>query len=157
VPIDATTSTVDHFIPGLAVTATTGARTHVGITYYYYTQTNCSTCVLRVGFILSPDGGTTWRNPVKLAGPFNVTWLPQTSLGFMVGDYQGTSFSGSTAHGMFAVAARPSGGLFNEAMFTRTNGPSQLFPDILVSSAGERPVLHPHSDHPPRRLPLIIQ
>jgi len=158
VPIDATSSAVDHFIPGLAVNpATAGARAHIGITYYYYTQTNCSSCVLRVGFILSSDGGTTWHSPVRLTGPFNVNWLAQTDQGVMVCDYQGTSFSGSTAHGMFAVASRPSGGLFNEAMFTRTNGPSQLFPDMLLSSAGERPVLHPHSDHPPRRLPLIIQ
>ena len=94
---------------------------------------------------------------MKLTGPFDVTWLAQTNQGFMVGDYQGTSFSGSTAHGMFAIAAQPNGGLLNEAMFTRTNGPSDLFPGMLLSSAGERAVPHPHSDHPARRLPLIVQ
>ena len=157
VPIDATTSTVDHFIPGIGVNpATAGAHAHVGITYYYYTQTNCSSCVLRVGFIQSPDGGTTWHSPVKLTGPFNVTWLANTDQGFMVGDYQGTSYSGSTAFGMFAVAARPSGGTLNEAMFTRAGGPS-VMPGMMLSSVGERPVAHPHSDHPRRSIWSVVR
>ncbi len=44
----------------------------------------------------------------------------------MVGDYISTSFnsdvSGHTAHGVFAVAAAPSGTTFNEAMFTTAAG-----------------------------------
>ena len=40
VPIDATTSGVDHFIPGLAVNAaTSGSTTQLGLTYYYYPPT----------------------------------------------------------------------------------------------------------------------
>jgi len=157
VPIDATTSTVDHFIPGLGVNpATGGAHAHIGITYYYYTNTNCSSCSLRIGFIQSPDGGATWRRPVKLTGPFNVTWLPLTDQGYMVGDYQGTSYSGSTAFGMFAIATAPSGGMFNEAMFTRSGGAS-LEPPGVLTSYGERPVQHPHSDHPRRTLRQIVQ
>lgn len=157
VPIDATTSTVDHFIPGLGVNPkTAGAHAHVGITYYYYTNTNCTTCTLRVGFIQSPDGGTTWRRPVKLTGSFDVSWLAQTDQGFMVGDYQGTSYSGTTAFGMFAVAGRPSGSTLNEAMFTRSGGPSLETPGVLTSF-GERPVPNPHSDHPRRSLWAIVQ
>lgn len=157
VPIDATTSLDDHFIPGLGVNpATAGVHAHIGITYYYYTNTNCSNCTLRVGFIQSSNGGATWHTPVKLTGPFNVTWLPLTDQGFMVGDYQGTSYSGTTAFGMFAVATMPSGGTFNEAMFTRSGGPS-LQPGFELSSYGERPVPHPHSDHPPRTLRQIVE
>ncbi len=37
IPIDATTSTVDHFIPGIGVDPTTsGANAHLTIVYYYY-------------------------------------------------------------------------------------------------------------------------
>ena len=62
IPIDATTSAVDHFIPGLGIDpATAGATAHLGLTHYYYPQTNCAaaTCALYVGFISSLDGGAT--------------------------------------------------------------------------------------------------
>src|SRR5450759_5189700 len=54
VPIDATSSAVDHFTPGLAVDSTpSGTSTRVGLTYYYYPAASCSaaTCQLDVGFI----------------------------------------------------------------------------------------------------------
>jgi hypothetical protein len=62
VPIDPVASSVDHFIPGLAVDrATSGASAHLGLTYYYYPDANCdaSTCQLDVGFISSTNGGAT--------------------------------------------------------------------------------------------------
>jgi hypothetical protein len=37
----------------------------------------------------------------------------------MVGDYISTSLSGGTAYPAFAVARRPRGGVFNEAIYTR--------------------------------------
>ena len=158
IPIDATTSSVDHFIPGIgADPATAGSHAHLGLTYYFYPQTNCSSCVLRIGYINSPNGGRSWRLPTVLTGQFKVTWLPSTSLGYMVGDYQATSYAAGVAHGLFAIASAPSGGVFNEAMFTRSNGPSDLQIGPLVSSAGEHRIPFAHSDHPPRRLPLIIQ
>jgi len=41
VPIDATSSTVDHFIPGLAVDrATSGASAHLALMYYFYPTAN---------------------------------------------------------------------------------------------------------------------
>jgi len=40
----------------------------------------------------------------------------------MVGDYISTSFSGGTAHPVFAVASAPSGSVFNEATYTPTSG-----------------------------------
>ena len=57
VPIDPVTSTVDHFIPGLAVDpATSGASTHLALTYYFYPNANCGgACRLEVGYISSPD------------------------------------------------------------------------------------------------------
>ena len=57
VPIDDVTSSVDHFIPGLAVDPTTsGASTHLALTYYFYPNANCGgACRLQVGYISSPD------------------------------------------------------------------------------------------------------
>ena len=43
VPIDATCSTVDHFIPGLGVDrSTSGASARLGLTYYYYPTAACT-------------------------------------------------------------------------------------------------------------------
>ncbi len=126
VPIDATTSGVDHFIPGLAVDkSTSGGTAHLVLTYYFYPVSSCtqSTCQLDVGTISSSNGGATWGAATMVAGPMNVTWLANTSQGRMVGDYISTSFNASeSAHGVFAVATAPSGGVFNEAMFTTSVG-----------------------------------
>jgi hypothetical protein len=113
VPIDATTSGVDHFIPGLAVNkGTSGASAQLGLTYYDYPKSACGgSCVLDVGFISSSDGGNTWGTPVALAGPFAVTRLANTSQGRMVGDYISTSYgSNNLAHGAFMTASAPSTG-----------------------------------------------
>src|SRR5205807_3669977 len=86
IPIDPVTSTVDHFIPGLAVDPlTSGSTAHLGLTYYFYPQTSCtqSTCRLTVGFISSQDGGTTWSAAKKVAGPMRLTWIANTDQGRM--------------------------------------------------------------------------
>jgi hypothetical protein len=114
IPIDPVTSTVDHFIPGVGVDrATSGANTHVGVTYYFYPNTNCTlaTCQLSVGYISSANGGSSWSAPTQLAGPMTMSWVPDTSQGRMVGDYISTSFgSDGLAHPAFAVANAPTAG-----------------------------------------------
>ena len=84
IPIDAVTSTADHFIPGLAVDpATSGGSAHLALTYYFYPNAGCTaaTCQLEVGFVSSADGGNTWSAPVTLAGPMILSWLPSTLSG----------------------------------------------------------------------------
>jgi hypothetical protein len=125
VPIDAVTSGRDHFIPGLAVNAgTSGSSAQLALTYYYYPAASCtsSTCQLDVGFVKSTNAGFTWSAPTQLAGPMALSWLASTSQGRMVGDYISTSFIAGTARGVFALATVPSGGFFNEAMFTTASG-----------------------------------
>jgi len=113
IPIDAVTSSVDHFLPGVGVDrATSGANIHVGVTYYFYPDTDCTfaTCDLSVGYLSSANGGTSWSTPTQLAGPMEMSWLPDTSQGHMVGDYISTSFgSDGLAHPAFAVAEDPQG------------------------------------------------
>ena len=114
IPIDPVTSTVDHFIPGVAVDKnTSGANIHVGVTYYYYPNTNCTeaTCQLFSGYVSSANGGASWSAPTQLAGPMTMSWIPDTSQGRMVGDYISTSFgSDGLAYPAIAVANRPTAG-----------------------------------------------
>jgi len=150
VPIDAVTSTVDHFIAGLGVDHTTsGTTAHLAVTYYFYPVANCSpsTCNLSVGFVSSTDGGATWTKK-SLTGGMNTSWLPSTTLGQMVGDYIATAYVDGKAFGMLAKAIAPSGGKFHESMFTPSGG---LLEEAgpLLTSVGEQPVPDAHSDHGP--------
>ncbi len=154
VPIDATSSTVDHFLPGIAVDpATSGAATHLGLTYYFYSNANCSTqtCKLGVGFVSSHDAGKTWSVTKKLASGMEMSWLANTTLGYMVGDYISTSYLNGKAFGIFAKALAPAGSKFREAMYTPDLGLYEIEEGEgpYLSSAGELPVPNAKSDHPP--------
>ena len=112
VPIDATTSGIDHFIPGLAVNkATSGGSAQLGLTYYFYASGSTS---LQVGFISSANGGSTWGAAQTVYGgasAFPTTWVATTSQGRMVGDYISTSYgSDNLAHGVFDIATAPTSG-----------------------------------------------
>jgi BNR repeat-like domain len=134
IPLDPIGSGVDHFIPGLAVDkSTSDGSAHLVLTFYFYPVANCttSTCQLDVGFATSADGGATWTSNTKIAGPMTLTWLPNTTQGFMVADYISTSFVGAPAFPAFADASAPtSGGAncltatpnCNEAIFTVQDG-----------------------------------
>jgi hypothetical protein len=108
IPIDPTYSTVDHFIPGVAVDRlSSGASIRVAVAYYFYPNVLCTaaTCQLDVGYISSADGGAHWNPAIQLAGPMATSWLPNTTQGRMVGDYISTSFdSVGLAHPVFAFA-----------------------------------------------------
>jgi hypothetical protein len=126
VPIDAVSSTADHFTPGIGVDASTsGGSTRIGLTYYYYPVAKCtsSTCQLDVGYIDSTDGGGTWSAPTQLAGPMKTGWLPATDQGRMFGDYIATVvLPGGNAVTVVPVAAAPSGTAFHMAMYAPTGG-----------------------------------
>lgn len=155
IPIDAVTSTLDHFIPGIAVDPnTSGSTAHITVTFFIYQTASCSpaTCRLMVGAVASANGGQTWTQPKKLAGPMRLGWLAQTSQGVMVGDYISTSYLNGKAFGVFAVAKPNVGSTFDEAMNTTASGLSASADAAWVSSAGDRPVPNVKSDHAPRRL-----
>src|SRR5579863_4976096 len=144
VPIDDTSSTIDHFIPGIGIDpATSGAAAHVAVHYYYFSQTDCtaSTCQLDVGFISSANGGSTWSAPVTVAGPMQLGSLPNSQNGLMVGDYIATAFTSGVPHGLFAVATANTGTTFNEAMYTG-QGLTVTATAQQRSSAADRPLHH---------------
>ena len=160
IPIDDLTSTVDHFIPGIAVEpGTSGNTAHLALTYYYYPVANCTvaTCQLYVGFVSSVDGGDTWSAPTQLAGPMNVSALPQTNQGVMVGDYISTSFVNGLAFGAFAVANPASGLVFDQAIYTTATGLSLQSSLARRSSKGERPVANIQATPTPSSAPKKIR
>ena len=122
IPIDPPTSGVDHFIPGIAVDrSTSGGTARLALGYYHYPVSNCdsTTCDLTVGFVSSTDGGTTWTQPRRVAGPFKLSWIALTDQGPMVGDYISTSFAGGPlAFPVFAIAKPPTGTVFDERAAT---------------------------------------
>ena len=122
IPIDAVTSGVDHFIPGVAVDrSTSGSSTRLALGYYYYPVAACTaqTCQLTVGFTSSTDAGATWSTARKVAGPLTLSWIASTNQGVMVGDYMSTSFAGGNyAFPIFAVAKAKTGAVFDERAYS---------------------------------------
>lgn len=158
IPIDDTSSTVDHFIPGIGIDpATSGTSAHVGLHYYFYSKSNCdaSTCQLFVGYISSANGGATWSSPTTLtAAPMLLSWLPNSQNGLMVGDYIATAFVNGQPLGVFAVAQIPAGtagSSFNEAIYT-AKGLTVTSSGRQLSAAHDRP-LHKLSDKIERETP----
>ena len=152
VPIDATSSTVDHFVPGLAVDpGSSGASARLGLTYYYYPNSSCSasTCRLDAGFISSVNGGASWSAPAQLAGPMTLSWLPDTTEGLMFGDYIATSIrAGGNAYPVIPVAFAPTGATFHQAMYAPAGG--------LAITGGTRAASAAHSHaFPPQPAPRL--
>ncbi|MGW2372664.1 sialidase family protein [Kitasatospora sp. NPDC001683] len=157
VPIDATTSTVDHFIPGFGVDhATSGATAKIGLYYYFYPNANCtaSSCQLEVGYVSSANGGTSWSAPQAVAGPMALSQIASTTQGSMVGDYLSTSVVNGKAVAIFAVGKAPTGGqAFDEAMYAVqgglpvTGGAVRAVTGPVLSAAGD----HALSLRPPVR------
>ena len=137
IPIDPLGSGVDHFVPGLAVdAATSGAGTHLALTYYFYPDATCAGgCQLDVGYVSSPDGGAHWGIPTQLVGPMTLDQIALTSQGPMVGDYISTSFSGGLATTVFAVGKPATTAAFDEAMYAPTSRLTVATPAQAVNPA----------------------
>jgi hypothetical protein len=150
IPVDPTTSTVDHFLPGIGIDpATSGSTAHMTIVYYYYPVSNCTakTCQLDVGFVTSSDGGSTWTAGAQIAGPMRLVWLPVSDDGPMVADYIGVSYVNGNPFGVFAVAKMPSGTTLAESMYT-TKAPLPAAGSAPRFSGGaDKPVAGAKSDH----------
>ena len=154
IPIDAVTSTVDHFIPAIAVDpATSGGSARLALTYYFYPTAQCTatTCQLNVGFVSSQNGGNTWSAATTLAGPMSLSWLPSTSSGVMVGDYTAVAFSNGHAYAVFAVARTNSGTTFDEAIYANTNALTIAASQSAHTAMKAASAVTRNSDHEPRK------
>jgi hypothetical protein len=134
VPIDATNTRIDHFIPGLAVNkATSGAAAQLGLTYYFYPQ---SSTQLSVGFISSANAGSTWSTPQTIVSGMTSTWAATTSQGRMVGDYISTSYGADNlAHGIFGSAFAPTSGTSCSSVLDNCNAPIDTFSTGLAGGS----------------------
>jgi BNR repeat-like domain len=149
IPADAIGSGVDHFIPGLAVDpSTSGSAAHLALAFYYYPDAGCSgsTCQLQVGFVSSIDGGNTWSaENILTSSAMNVTWLANTTSGYMVGDYISTSFSNGKAYPIFVTATAPGGsGQLNESLATVQAGLAVQGGSLAASTAHAMTFTQPH-------------
>src|SRR4051794_10392379 len=133
VPIDATSTRIDHFIPGLAVNkASSGGTAQLGLTYYFYPAGSTQ---LSVGFVGSANAGSTWSAPQTLASGMQSTWTATTGQGRMVGDYISTSYgSDNLAHGVFATASAPTAGTSCSSVLDNCREPIDTFISGLGSA-----------------------
>ena len=124
IPIAPVGSGINYYVSAVGVDASTsGSTAHVGLVFYYYAASCIYNCKLSVGFTSSINGGITWNAKTQLAGPFPASWIAQGNN--KVGDYISVSFSNGRAFPVFAVAASPSAGHLNEAMYTVQSGLAQ--------------------------------
>jgi hypothetical protein len=157
IPIDPVTSTVDHFIPGLAVDAmSSGDTARLALSYYFYPDANCTqdTCQLSVGFVSSVDGGASWSTATRLAGPMALTNIADTNQGFMVGDYISTSFSGANAVAVYSLGRPMIGSKFDQATFASSR--PVMADDLYPMKVTNEPVLSPQGDRPERSHAIIL-
>ncbi|MCW2875842.1 exo-alpha-sialidase [Actinacidiphila oryziradicis] len=146
VPIDTVTSGVDHFIPGIGIDPTTsGTTTKIGLYYYFYPNTNCTTatCQLEVGYVSSANGGTSWSPPTTVAGPMTLAQVANTSQGSMVGDYISSSVISGKAVSLFAVGKTPTGTqTFDEALYTAGGLPTTGGTVTATTTGATTPASH---------------
>jgi len=155
IPIDAVTSTVDHFTPGIAIVrSSSGSTAKIALTYNFFPKANCGTvCSLSVGYVTSSDGGSTWSAPLTLAKGMNPSWLPSTTSGQMSGDYMTASYD-VKAHAVFPDGKAPVGTALNLSMGSNQYPLPESAPgEAGFSSANDKRVANPHSDVPRRTKP----
>lgn len=127
IPIALTGSGINYYVSGFGIDETTsGTTAHLGLTFYYYPANCFNNCALSLGFVSSVNGGSSWSSKIRLGGRIPGSWIAQGNN--KVGDYIATSFCNGRAFPIFALATAPSGGHFNEAMYTIAGG-------IAVSSS----------------------
>ncbi|MGO9518565.1 MAG: sialidase family protein [Candidatus Korobacteraceae bacterium] len=135
-------SGVDHFIQGMGIDPkTSGGTAHIAVTYYYYPVAACgNSCTLFAGYTQSSDGGKTWTATRQLSSGMQLSWLPSTLSGQMVGEYVGTVFAGPRAFPLYIIAHPPSGGLFQEALYTEGYGFPFTGQEQTFSSKDDKPI-----------------
>jgi len=134
VPIDATSTRIDHFIPGLGVNkATLGTTAQLGLTYYFYPSGSTQ---LSVGFISSANAGSSWSAPQLIVSGMSSAWAATTSQGRMVGDYISTSYGADNkAHGIFGSAFALTSGTSCSSVLDNCNAPIDTFSTGLAGGS----------------------
>jgi hypothetical protein len=113
IPITTLDSSIDAFVPSIAIDPHSNQEeSRLSVLYYYLNNTDCVEvdCNINIAIVFSEDGGANWSQPRHLAGPMPLLWFPDTTLGRMFGDYTGISYSeNGRVHPIFAIARQPEG------------------------------------------------
>ena len=116
--------TVNHFLPGLAARGS-GRHARIAIAYYSAPEpTGCNyacNAAIDAWLSVSRDGGATWLLPQRLTSEaIRASWLADTGLGRMLGDYISTSWVRRKAIPVFPLASPPTRGSYQEQIFATT-------------------------------------
>lgn len=126
---------LDHFVPGLAVDASTrGGTARLALAFTVLTPRGCTeqTCRVQPYFVSSSTAGRTWSAPEALASAQPLSAYPPTAGGRFLGDYISTSFAaGGVAVPVFAAAAAPFDGRFHQGVFATPIPPLAQRPPLL--------------------------
>jgi hypothetical protein len=152
IPLDTTSSTIDHFIPALAIDpATSGSAARLALLYYSYPVSSCTTdtCSLNAAIVTSQDGGSSWSSPTTLVSGMSLNSLPNTSSGRMVGDYFANVFSNGKALPIFTLANLPTGTTLDQAIYAATTGFNAMAANHIFVSRAQKAKPNAKSDHAP--------
>ncbi|MES1246447.1 MAG: sialidase family protein [Actinomycetota bacterium] len=112
-PIRATTGP-SSFITGIA--ADPALPGHLALVYAYFHPGKEK--ALGIALRQSGDGGHTWTAPQRLdTVPMQMSWLPRSEGGRMVGDYFSVAYAGGRVVPVFALAIAPTKTRLHEAIF----------------------------------------
>ena len=113
VDVDPVGSTVEHFVAGLGVRpGTSGATAQLDLIFYQMPVAACTatTCDITAVTTSSTDGGATWAPTTALhSTPMKPTWLPNSSLGRMLTDYQNIVYRNGIPLATLPIASLPVG------------------------------------------------
>lgn len=121
IPIAESDANMDRYIPEITVDhSTSGANAKIGLHYYFIEDGACSSnCAMKVGYLSSANGGTSWSSPQTVAGPFGMHTLADTNQGRMIGEYTGAAFVNGKVVGAFPVGKAPTDGkAFDQGIYT---------------------------------------
>jgi hypothetical protein len=112
---------LSHFVPGLAVDASTrGGATRLALAFSVLTPRGCTepTCGVRPYYVSSSTAGRTWSAPEALGPAQPLSAYASTGGGRFLGDYISTSFATrGVAVPVFAAAAAPFDGRYHQGVF----------------------------------------
>jgi hypothetical protein len=117
-----------NFLPALAVDPATSGRTaRLALLYHSVVPSiNCNAECYEVDakLTISTNGGTTWTRPLRLNSvSMQPSWMADTALGRMLGDYVSVSWVRGRPIGVFSLASPPNGQAFRQAIFATTRLP----------------------------------